>query len=150
MGSGSIDPCILDLGTSWRWVVSFKHQPLYPRRNSPRQPLDRRLGGPRTALDDAVKIRISPLPALKLRTFGRLYHSQPLHRLCYPSSAMWGYELDSSGTRYGSVAVPFGYRIKHSGSVRGVESLDCSTDVSFRRGALLKKWRGEGVSYWVS
>jgi hypothetical protein len=36
----------LDLGTSWRWVVSLMPRPLYPRRTSPRYPLDRRLGGP--------------------------------------------------------------------------------------------------------
>jgi len=29
-GSGSIVPCILNLGTRWRWVVSFTSQPLYP------------------------------------------------------------------------------------------------------------------------
>jgi hypothetical protein len=38
----------LDLGTSWRWVVSFKARPLYPRRKSLRYPLDRRLGGPQS------------------------------------------------------------------------------------------------------
>jgi hypothetical protein len=45
-GSGYIDPYFLDLGTSWRWVVSFTPRPLYPRGKSPRYPLDRRLGGP--------------------------------------------------------------------------------------------------------
>jgi hypothetical protein len=30
-GSGSIAPRILNLGTRWRWVVSFMHRPLYPR-----------------------------------------------------------------------------------------------------------------------
>jgi hypothetical protein len=36
----------LDLGTSWRWVVSFMPQLLYARGKSPRYPLDRRLGKP--------------------------------------------------------------------------------------------------------
>jgi len=36
----------LDLGTRWKWVVSFTPRPLYPCRKSPRYPLDRRLGGP--------------------------------------------------------------------------------------------------------
>lgn len=36
---------ILDIGARWRWVVSFKPRPLYPRRNKPRYSLDRRLGG---------------------------------------------------------------------------------------------------------
>jgi hypothetical protein len=45
-GSGCRGPRFLDLGTSWRWVVSFISRPLYPLRNRPRDPLDRRLGGP--------------------------------------------------------------------------------------------------------
>jgi hypothetical protein len=32
-GRGRIDPHVLDLGTSWRWVVSFKPRLLYPRGN---------------------------------------------------------------------------------------------------------------------
>jgi hypothetical protein len=42
----TIDPLILDLGTSWRRVVSFTPHLLYPRGKSPHYPLDRRLGGP--------------------------------------------------------------------------------------------------------
>jgi hypothetical protein len=38
----------LDLGTSWRWVVSFMPLPLYMRGKSSRYPLDRRLGGPQS------------------------------------------------------------------------------------------------------
>jgi hypothetical protein len=45
-GSVCIDPHFLDLGISWRWVVSFTPLPLYPRGKSPQHPLDRRLGGP--------------------------------------------------------------------------------------------------------
>jgi hypothetical protein len=37
---------LLDLGTRWRWVVSFTPQLLYPRGKRPRYALDRRLGGP--------------------------------------------------------------------------------------------------------
>jgi hypothetical protein len=33
-GSGCIDPHFLDLGTSWRLVVSFTTQLLYPRGKS--------------------------------------------------------------------------------------------------------------------
>jgi hypothetical protein len=36
----------LDIGTRWRWVLSFTPLLLYPRGRSPRYPLDRRLGGP--------------------------------------------------------------------------------------------------------
>jgi hypothetical protein len=39
-----IDPYFLDLYTSWRWVVSFTHWPLYPRGKSPRYPLDGGVG----------------------------------------------------------------------------------------------------------
>jgi hypothetical protein len=47
-GSGCTVPCFLDLGTSWRWVVSFMPQPLYPRGKSSQYPLDRRLSGPQS------------------------------------------------------------------------------------------------------
>jgi hypothetical protein len=48
MGIGGIAPLILDLGTRWRWVVSLTPRPLYPQRESPWYPLDRRLGGPQS------------------------------------------------------------------------------------------------------
>jgi hypothetical protein len=50
-GSGCIDPYFLDLGTSWRWVVSFAPWPLYPRGKRPRYPLERRLGGPQSRFE---------------------------------------------------------------------------------------------------
>jgi len=37
----------VDLGTRWRWVVSFTPRPL-PQGKSPWYPLDRRLGGPQS------------------------------------------------------------------------------------------------------
>jgi hypothetical protein len=45
-GSGGITPRILDLGTRWRWVVSFTARLLYPQGKSPWYLLDRKLGGP--------------------------------------------------------------------------------------------------------
>jgi hypothetical protein len=45
-GSGGIAPRLLDLGTRWKWVVSFTHRPRYPQGKSPWYPLKRRLGGP--------------------------------------------------------------------------------------------------------
>jgi len=45
--SGDV-PCILDLDTRRRWVVSFMPQLLYPWGKSPYYPLDRRLGGPQS------------------------------------------------------------------------------------------------------
>jgi hypothetical protein len=47
-GSGCRDPYFLDLGPSWRWVVSFTPLPLYQRGQSPPYPLNRRLGGPQS------------------------------------------------------------------------------------------------------
>jgi hypothetical protein len=47
-GSGGIAPLILDLGTRWRWVVSFTPRLLYPQGKIPSYPLDRKLGGPQS------------------------------------------------------------------------------------------------------
>jgi hypothetical protein len=47
-GSGGIAPFILDLGTRWRWVVSFTFRSLYHQGKGPWYPLDRRLGGPQS------------------------------------------------------------------------------------------------------
>jgi hypothetical protein len=60
-GNGGMAPLILDLGTRWRWVVSFTPRPLYPQGKSPLYPLDRMLGGPRAVLD-AVSERKIPSP----------------------------------------------------------------------------------------
>jgi hypothetical protein len=48
LGSGGKAPRILDLGTRWRWVVSFTTRPLYPQGKIPWYPLYRRLGGPQS------------------------------------------------------------------------------------------------------
>jgi hypothetical protein len=42
---------ILDVYIRFRWVVTFKFQPLYPGETSPRCPLDRKLGGPLQGLE---------------------------------------------------------------------------------------------------
>jgi hypothetical protein len=65
-GSGGIAPCILDLRTRWKWVVSFTPQLLYPQGKCPRYPLDRRLGGPQSQSGCGGKEKISqPLPGLE-------------------------------------------------------------------------------------
>jgi hypothetical protein len=43
-GSGDIALRSLDIGTIWRWVVSFTPRPLYPQGKSSCYPLDRSLG----------------------------------------------------------------------------------------------------------
>jgi hypothetical protein len=45
-GRGGIASRIIDLGTRWRWVVSFTPRPLYPQGKLPWYPLDRRLDEP--------------------------------------------------------------------------------------------------------
>jgi hypothetical protein len=46
--SGDIASRLLDLGTKWRWAVSYMTRPLYPQGKSPWYPLDRRLAGPQS------------------------------------------------------------------------------------------------------
>jgi hypothetical protein len=67
-GSGCIDPHFLDLGTSWRWVVSFTPLPLYPRGKSPRYPLDRRLGGPQSQSGRRGEVKILALTGTRTPT----------------------------------------------------------------------------------
>jgi hypothetical protein len=70
-GSGCIDPHFHDLGTSWKWVVSFIPRPLYPRE---RAPSTHCIGGwvdPRGGLDDTEKWKFLTLPGLELRPLGR-------------------------------------------------------------------------------
>jgi hypothetical protein len=65
-GSEGIGPRILNIGTGWRWVVSFTPRPLYPQEKSPWYPLDRRLGGTqnRTGCGGGEK-NSQPLPGLE-------------------------------------------------------------------------------------
>jgi hypothetical protein len=62
-GSGCINPHFLDLGISWRWVVSFTPRPIYPRGKSPRYPLNKRLCGPQSRSGK----NIFPLPGIEPR-----------------------------------------------------------------------------------
>jgi hypothetical protein len=54
LGSG----CFLDIGTSWRCVISFTPRRFSPRRKSPRYPLDMRLGGPQGRYGRYSKVKI--------------------------------------------------------------------------------------------
>jgi hypothetical protein len=66
LGSGGIAPRILNLGTGWRWVVSFTLQPLYFRGKSPWYLLDRRLAGPQSRSGHGDEEKNSePLPGLE-------------------------------------------------------------------------------------
>jgi hypothetical protein len=50
MGKLKYSDTFLSLSTGWRCVVSFTNLPLYSRGNSPRYPVDRRLGGAQNRL----------------------------------------------------------------------------------------------------
>jgi hypothetical protein len=77
-----MDPHFLDLGNSWRWVVSFRPRPLYTPRKEP--PGTHWIGGwvnPRAGLDDVEKKQFLTLPGLELRPLGHPARSQSLYRL---------------------------------------------------------------------
>jgi hypothetical protein len=86
VGNGCIDPHFLDLGTSWRWVVSFTPRPLYPLERASGTHC---IGGwvdPRGGLDSMEKWNFFTLPGFELRPLGRPARSQSLYRLRYPVS----------------------------------------------------------------
>jgi hypothetical protein len=61
--NGGIAPCILNLGTRWRLVVSFMTRPLYSRENVPGTHWIGGLVGPRAGVDAVAKRQKYPLPA---------------------------------------------------------------------------------------
>jgi hypothetical protein len=66
LGSGGLTTRILDLGTTWRWVVTFTRRSLYPQRKSPWYLLDRRLSGPQSWSGRGGEEKNSqPLPGLE-------------------------------------------------------------------------------------
>jgi hypothetical protein len=67
------DPHLLDLGTSWTWVVSFTLQPLYPW-----YPLDKRMGKPQTWTGEYGKIKILEPSGTWTQTAGHPTRSQSL------------------------------------------------------------------------
>jgi hypothetical protein len=60
MGEWRYSSTILDLGTRWRWVVSFTDRPLHPR-----YPLDMRLSGPQSQSGRCGEDKILPLPGIE-------------------------------------------------------------------------------------
>jgi hypothetical protein len=60
--SRDVAPLILNLGTGWRWVVSFMYRPLYSRGKSPRYPVGRPCG----PLDHYLLLEIYFIPVLWL------------------------------------------------------------------------------------
>jgi hypothetical protein len=80
-GSGGIAPCIFDLGTRCRWVVSFMPQLLYPQGKSPWYPLDRKLGEPQSQSGRSGEEKNSQsLPGLKppiIQPVAQCYTTEP-------------------------------------------------------------------------
>jgi hypothetical protein len=74
-GEGIV-PRTLNLGTTWRWLISLTSRPLYPRSNCHKYPLDRRLGGLKTVTDAVAKRNIS-----HHWPFREMNPSSPVHNL---------------------------------------------------------------------
>jgi hypothetical protein len=69
-GSGGIAPRILDLGSGWRWVVSFTPQQLCSQGMSPRHPLDRLVGTESRSGRGGEEINFQPLPVPNILSSG--------------------------------------------------------------------------------
>jgi hypothetical protein len=67
--SGGTAPHILNLGTSWRWVVSFTPRPLYLRGKSPQYHLYRSSGGLQSLEAMAEKKLLIALSGLEPRLY---------------------------------------------------------------------------------
>jgi hypothetical protein len=80
MGERMYRPHFLDLGTSWRWVVSFMVGWI-------RGWVDHRAG-----LDEMEKWKFLTLRGLEIQPLGRRTYSRSLYRLHYPGSYLffWG------------------------------------------------------------
>jgi hypothetical protein len=77
--SGGIAPRILDLGTRWRWVVSFTPPSLHPQGNSPWYPLERRLSGPQSRSGRSDEKNSQLLPGLEpptIQPIAQLYTTE--------------------------------------------------------------------------
>jgi hypothetical protein len=89
MRGGCIDPRFLDLGTSWRWVVSFTLWPLYPL-----VPIGKEVGWTPELVRTTRRIENSwPYRDSELRTLRRPARSQSLYRLRYSGSSVTGIAL---------------------------------------------------------
>jgi hypothetical protein len=91
VGIGGIVPCILNLGTTWTSVLSFRPRALYPRGKSPlRDPLNR-LSGPRSRSGcggEKKKIPSLPLTGSEFRSSS----PHPCHQSIHSNSELTKYE----------------------------------------------------------
>jgi hypothetical protein len=97
------------IGTSWRWVVSFMHRPLYPRGKNPT--VTDWVGGwadNRTDMDDMEKWKFLTLSGLEFPTH-RSLAPQPvaiqtkLHfKILKSHKRPWTYQMQRSATEHSS------------------------------------------------
>jgi hypothetical protein len=90
MGGGYIDPFILDLGTSQRWVVNFTPRLLYSLWKEHQS-----AWAPKSVCTAWKQKNILPLPGLELRPLGHPAHSPSLYWLRYPGSLLKLYEFQN-------------------------------------------------------
>jgi hypothetical protein len=76
---GGIAPHVFNRDTRWRWVVSFKPQPLYFRGMSPRYPLNRRPFKPQSRSGRFGEVKNFAMPEIQAE-----FHDLPLHNLLTP------------------------------------------------------------------
>jgi hypothetical protein len=81
-----IDPHLLDLGTSWRWVISFTPRLLYYRGKSPLYPLNRRRVESKYLSGQHEEEKIFGYAENRTLSLGRPARSQSVYRLRYPGS----------------------------------------------------------------
>jgi hypothetical protein len=152
MGSGCIHPRFLDLGTSWRWVVSFTPRSLYLQRKCPRYPLDRRLGGPQSRSGRHGEVKIlaptgtqtptplssSPLPDAIPTTLSRLSRSSLLSAIIevYP-------RVDSyvSRVKRAALLTPWPYRDKRLSSSENVSKILQDYTASYPTSSFLNSYK---------
>jgi hypothetical protein len=66
-----MDPHFLDIGSSWKWVISFTPLPLYPREGAPCTHCIGSWADLRVGLDDIENRKFLSLLGLELRPLGR-------------------------------------------------------------------------------
>jgi hypothetical protein len=76
---------VLDLGTRWRWAVSFTPRPLYLQGKSPQYPLHRRLGGVQSRSGSGGEKNSQLLPTLEPPTIQHVpqHYTAELSRLLH-------------------------------------------------------------------
>jgi hypothetical protein len=91
IGEWRYNSIFLDIGIKWRTAVSLAPQPLYPRENSPRYPLNRRLSVPhsRSGLFGKKSCYCQDSSP------GRPARCPSLNRLCYPHTHTYRLYLDA-------------------------------------------------------